>query len=162
MQRNFIFRAWFYVREGWFKYFTFVIGAVNTLVITYYLAIERAPFLKEVFPAFGHYALVFILIGFPLIVTIGFFHYKKMPAFKSDTEVTMVSNPFMYKLPPGWTKEITIPFYLATTKIMVKLSKNEKLTNEEIAEITSLQKKMDHLLQGGYVGDYKKLPFGTD
>lgn len=36
--------------------------------------------------------------------------------------------------------------------MILKSSKNEKLTDEELNEITSLQNKIEILLKGGYVG----------
>lgn len=129
---------------------------INTLTVTYFLAIDRAPFLKEIFPSFLHYAVVIIIIGIPLLVLTGFVHYKKIPGYKSEAEVNVESNPYTYKLSPGFWLHVIMPFYLLTSKILVKLSNNEKLTDDELKEISKLQKKMDHLLKGGYVGDKSK------
>ena len=46
------FRGWFYFRQGWSMYFAFLFAAVNTLTVTYYLAIERYPLLHDLFPTF--------------------------------------------------------------------------------------------------------------
>ncbi len=150
------FRAWFYLRMGYSIYWAFLFMGINTLTVTYYLAIERAPFLKEIFPSFLHYAVVIIIIGIPILVLTGFVHYKKIPGYKSEAEVNVESNPYVYKLPPGFYLHVIMPFYLLTSKILVKLSNNEKLTDDELKEISELQKKMDHLLKGGYVGDKTK------
>ena len=134
------------------------------MVITYFLAIEKAPFLKEIFPTFPVYAVILILFGFPLLILAGYVHYKKMPAFKSEQEVNVISNPFQYKLGPGTAKHVSMPHNLMMSKLMVKLLTNQKITDNEIKEMQELQKKMDHLIQGGYVGDkrMKKLPFDLD
>lgn len=34
-------RMWFYFRISWKTYFTFILGSLNTLVVTYYLAIQK-------------------------------------------------------------------------------------------------------------------------
>jgi len=41
---------------------------------------------------------------------------------------------------------------------------NQKITDNEIKEMQELQKKMDHLIKGGYVGGKGKgkLPFDFD
>ena len=39
------FRAWFYLRTGYAQYFAFIFAAINTLTVTYFLAIENYPFL---------------------------------------------------------------------------------------------------------------------
>ena len=47
------FRFWYYFRSGYGTYFAFILAAVNTLTVTYYLAIEKFPTLQAVFPSFG-------------------------------------------------------------------------------------------------------------
>ena len=138
---------------GYSIYWAFLFMGINTLTVTYFLAIDRAPFLKEIFPSFLHYAVVIIIIGIPILVLTGFVHYKKIPGYKSEAEVNVESNPYTYKLSPGFWLHVIMPFYLLSSKILVKLSNNEKLTDDELKEISKLQKKMDHLLKGGYVGD---------
>jgi len=158
------FRYWYYFRQGYRLYFAFLFAGVNTMVVTYYLAIEKAPFLKEIFPSFPLYVIMLVLVGAPLLVLTGYVHYKKIPAFKSEQEVRILSNPFQYKLGPGWNKHVNMPFNLLMSKLMIKLLTNQKITDDEIKEMQELQKKMDHLIQGGYVGDkrMKKLPFDLD
>jgi len=64
----------------------------------------------------------------------------------------MESNPYMYKAPLGWYKEVLFPTLLKITEFMVKSSKNEKFTEEETLEIIKLQKKLDILVKGGMIG----------
>lgn len=157
------FRYWFYLRTGFQLYFAFVFAAINTLVVTYYLAIEKAPFLKEIFPSFFHYSLVLIVIGIPVLILTGLFHYKKMPAFKSEQEINVESNPYMYKTAPGHQKYVSWPFNLLMSEILLKIATNEKLTDKEISETKKLQKLMHRLIKGGYVGtENTKLPFKDD
>jgi len=155
------FRKWFYLRTGYQLYFSFIFAGVNTLVITYFLAIERAPFLKEVFPTFPHYAVFMILTGVPILIFAGFIHFKKMPAFKSEQEVAVGSNPFVYKLAPGHQKLVMYPFFLLMSEFMLKLLENEKITEEKKKEMQKIQEKMKTLLKGGYIGVSKnrKMPF---
>ena len=77
MGKNPGFRAWFYFRQGWSVYFAFVFAAINMLTVTYFLAIENYPTLKEVFPSFEQYILIVALIGVPLLASVGYAHYKK-------------------------------------------------------------------------------------
>lgn len=152
------FRGWYYFRQGWGTYFAFIFAAVNTLVVTYYLAIKNIPSLESIFPTFFVYAGIIIIMGIPLLVIIGYIHFKKSAAFSSEQDVNAESNPFLFKLPPGYNVEVIFPVYLALTNYMIKWSKNEKLTNEEINEITELQKKINTLLKGGFVGNPKRNP----
>ena len=70
-KKNVGFRAWFYFRNGWSIYFAFIFAAINTLTVTYFLAIERVPFLISLFPTFIHYVLIVSGIGIPLLILIG-------------------------------------------------------------------------------------------
>ena len=155
MRQNLIFRAWFYFRQGWATYFAFGFAAINTLVTTYYLAIKDAPILKAIFPSFSIYVGIISAIGIPLLVAIGYVHYKKIAAFSSETDVQVESNPYYFKLAPGYTTEVVFPMYLKMLEMILKLSKSEKLTETELKEIAKLQKKMEVLIRGGYVGKPK-------
>ena len=163
MDKTSLFRWWFYARQGYQTYFAFALIGINTLTVIYYLAIERAPFLKAAFPHFPVFVVIMLAIGLPTLVLTGFFQYKKMPAYKSEAEVNTENNPYQYKLPPGYWLHVVMPYFLSQSKLMTKLSKNEKITDEELNQINDLQKKMEHLIQGGYVGARERnLAFGKE
>ena len=71
VKNNLSFRGWFYFRMGWGTYFAFIFAAINTLTVTYFLAIENYPFLNVIFPSFIQYVLIITSIGVPLLVLIG-------------------------------------------------------------------------------------------
>ncbi len=152
MRKNLAFRAWYYFRQGWSTYFAFILAALNTMVVTYYLAIEKIPSLKFIFPSFTAYFAVWIIIGIPLLVAIGYIHYKKSAAYSSEADIGTESNPYAYKLQPGYSREVLYPMYLLMTHVLVKLSKNEKLTTEELTQIENIQKNLKVLIDGGYIG----------
>ena len=155
-KQNLVYRGWFYFRQGWGIYFAFIIAAVNTMITTYYLAIEKIPALKSVFPSFEYYLATFIIIGIPLLVIVGYFHFKRTAGFASEMEITIESNPYMYKIRPGHDTVVLFPFLLLFTKAMIKHSQNENLTEEEITSMKELQTKMKFLINGGIVGKEKK------
>ena len=146
MKKQNPFRWWYYLRQGYQIYFAFIFIGINTLTVTYFLAIERAPFLKEIFPTFPIYVAVVMAIGLPLLVLTGFIHFKKLPAYKSEAEVNIENNPYVYKLPPGFMQHVIMPYNLLVSKILLKLSKNEKLSDDDLNQMNELQKKFDHLL----------------
>lgn len=157
------FRYWYYLRTGYTLYFAFIFAGINTLVITYYLAIERAPFLKEVFPSFPVYALVLIIIGIPILILAGFIHFKKVKAFKSEMEISTDSNPYLYKLTPGIVRKVSMPVNLLMTKFLIKIANQEKLTEKDISEMVKLQSEMERLINGEYIGlEDSKLPFKNE
>ena len=130
---------------------------INTLTVTYYLAIERAPFLQIIFPSFVHYAVIMVIITAPVLVLTGFIHFKKIPGYKSEAEVAVEQNPYQFKLPPGYWLHVIMPFFRIQSDILLKLTEKKTLTDEEISQMKELQKKMDHLLKGGYVGTESKV-----
>lgn len=125
---------------GWSTYFAFIFAAINTLVTTYFLAIDRLPTLKEIFPTFAYYVIFLVTIGLPILVAIGYIHYKKSGAFKAEADITMESNPHWYRILTN--TEAVLPLYLKMSELLVKLSKNEKLSQEEINEMTLLQNQL--------------------
>ena len=78
------FSTWFYLRTGYTQYFAFIFAAVNTLTVTYFLAIDNYPFLYAIFPTFGHYIIITVLIGIPMLMWFGYLHYWRVPAFAQE------------------------------------------------------------------------------
>lgn len=157
MAKNIGFRSWFYFRMGWSLYFAFIFAAVNTMVVTYYLAIERAPILQEIFPSFTYYVLILASIGIPILVLVGYIHYRRTAAFGSEAEIQVESNPYYFRSPPGYYQQVIFPIFLHLTDFMVKYSNNEKLTQKDVTEILELQKKLNILIKGGMVGSPRKV-----
>ena len=137
MQRNLVFRAWFYFRNGWSTYFAFIFAAINTLTVTYFLAIEKYPILNAVFPTFTHYVIILVAIGVPILVIIGYIHFKRSSALRSEADIQMEVNPYWRRLLIN--SELMIPLHLKLSQLIVKMSNNEKLTKDELDEIAKLQ-----------------------
>jgi hypothetical protein len=154
---NFLNRAWYYFRLGYSTYLTFLLGYVSTLVTVYYLAIKNIPQLLDIFPKFVPFAVLSTIVGVPLSVTIGWVHLKRSGLFSSEQDISVESNPYLYKLPPGYTKEAAMPATLATIQLLRKLAEtNKALTETEKAELDELEKKLKSLLSGGYVGSPRR------
>jgi hypothetical protein len=136
VSRNLLFRSWFYFRTGWQTYFAFILAAINTLTVTYFLAIENYPSLKTVFPSFETYILIIVSIGVPLLVLIGFVHFKRSHSFKSEADVLIESNPYQRRNTVN--SEIILRLNLQLMSTLLKVAKKEDLSEEEIEEITQL------------------------
>ena len=144
MGKNPGFRAWFYFRQGWSTYFAFIFAAVNTLTVTYYLAIENYPFLKTIFPSFEEYILIVVLIGIPLLVLVGYAHYKKTPSYRAEADVWVESNPYQARVLVN--TQFSLALNMKLTNILLKLSSKQEITQEEIDEIKVLQTKfLEHI-----------------
>lgn len=134
------FRSWFYFRTGWSVYFAFIFAAINTLVVTYYLAIDNIPILQEIFPSFAHYVVVTVIVGIPVLIGAGYFHFKRSAGFKSEADVAIETNPHARR--NLLNTEIIVASYLFSNELVMKMLKNEKLTDEEIKKFNQLQEKI--------------------
>ena len=135
MNENIGFRSWYYFRIGWATYFALIFAAINTLVVTYYLAIERVPALLTSFPNFLYYVLIISTIGVPLLIIVGYIHYKRTLAFKSEIDIVVESNPYQRRNIVNLN--LILESIVETNQLLLKLSKNEKLSETEIGEINS-------------------------
>lgn len=151
-RRRLPFRSWYYFRTGYGTYLAFILAAVNTMVVVYYLAIKNVPALETVFPSFAIWALAITAGGVPLGVFLGWLHVKRSAAYSSELDIQVEANPYYYKLPPGFWKEVFAPTYLQLLRLNLKLLNKESLTEEEQKQIKELQKKLENLISGGNEG----------
>ena len=136
MRNNLGFRSWFYFRMGWSTYFVFILAAINTLTVTYFLAIDNYPSLKEFFPSFEQYVVITTCIGIPLLIMVGYAHYKKTLAYKSEADVLIESNPYGRR--DLVNSEIILQLDLKLISLILKMSNGEKIDKNEIAEVEKL------------------------
>ena len=135
--RNRGFRGWFYFRQGWSMYFAFVFAAINTLTVTYYLAIENYPFLKVIFPTFVDYIIIIVAIGVPLLVGIGYAHFKRTRAYRSEAAIVAEANPFGRRNIVN--TEMILKLNFEIINMLIKSSNNQKLSSEETERIKEVQ-----------------------
>ena len=140
MGKNVVWRGWWYFRQGWSNYFTFLMAAVNTLTITYFLAIERYPALVAIFPNFIQYALIVVSIGIPLLVLVGYAHWKRSSARKAEVDIFYEVNPYIVRVLVN--TEMVVQMNLKLNQHILKLQQGQKFTDEEINEMSQLQEKL--------------------
>ena len=151
MRDNLGFRGWFYFRQGWSVYFAFIFAAINTLTVTYFLAIENYPVLKEVFPSFIHYIVIVVLVGIPLLVLIGYAHYKRTASFKAEADIHIEANPHMRRILIN--TEFMLSMSLQLSELSMRLMNNEKLTSDEMDRLKQLQKEFQKQIDNRVVRD---------
>ncbi len=144
MRKNLVFRSWYYFRTGWSTYLAFILAAVNTLTVTYYLAIENIAGLKEVFPEFSTYVLTMIAIGIPLLTLIGYIHFKKSNSYKSEADIAFEANPHLLRLLKN--SETILPYYIEILELLARISNNEKLNEADIKKIDLLKTQMNEYI----------------
>ena len=134
MRQNLLFRSWFYFRTGWQTYFAFILAAINTLTVTYFLAIENYPSLQTIFPSFEIYILIIVSVGIPLLILIGYVHFKRSQSFKSEADVLIESNPYQKRNTVN--SELNLRLNLKILSMTLKVLRKENLSEAEIQEIT--------------------------
>ena len=139
------FRAWYYFRMGWSTYFAFILAAINTLTVTYFLAIDNYPSLKSVFPSFEVYILIIVSVGIPVLIAIGYAHFKRTQAFKSEIDVMIESNPYQRRNTVN--NEINLGMNLQLRKLLTKLVNNEKLDTSESENLKKLIKTYEEFTE---------------
>ncbi|MGH9992099.1 MAG: hypothetical protein ACREBU_00370 [Nitrososphaera sp.] len=150
--KNSALRGFFYFRMGYVTYFVMVVGVINILTSTYFLAVQRIPWIRGVFPTFEIYVASTILVGLPIIIFAGWLHLKRTGTFSAEIRVQNEVHPYNYKLAPGFLKEVYGPAYLAILQLNIKKAKGEKLTEEEILQVKKLEDQLAKLIEGGYAG----------
>jgi len=150
---SFIYRMWYYFRVGYSTYLTFLLGFATTLVTVYYLAIKNIPQLLDIFPHFLPFAILSLVVGVPLSTFIGWYHIKGTAIWRSELDISVEANPYNYKVPAGFWKEAFTPLYLEVLRGTKKmLEKQNMLSEDDKKRIEDLEKKLQTLIEGGYVG----------
>ena len=157
MRKNLGFRSWFYFRTGWSMYFAFLISAINTLTVTYYLAVEKVPALVEIFPSFLHYILIFVGIGFPVLVATGYAHFKRTSARKAEVDISVETNPYMIRTLVN--SEYILKLNLILSNLLLKSQSNQKLSEVEIKEMSDIQNDLKSFMEDRNVSKERDLDF---
>ena len=138
------FRGWFYFRMGWSTYFVFILAAINTLTVTYFLAIDNYPTLKAIFPSFEQYAVMMVCIGIPLLILVGYAHFKKTLAYKSEMDVMIESNPYITRNTVN--ADLSLKLNLKLISLLLRMSNGEKIEKNEIDETEKLHDEISKFI----------------
>ena len=137
------FRGWFYLRTGWAVYFAFIFAAINTLVVTYYLAIENISFLQQIFPTFVHYVITVTLIGIPILIGAGYIHTNRTAAYREEVNIQIETNPHYIRNLEN--KELMLLVVYKINELLIKKVHKIKFTEKEVQEMYILKQKIqDH------------------
>jgi hypothetical protein len=126
-------------------YFAFIFAAINTLTVTYFLAIERAPALQLIFPSFFQYVGIVSLIGVPMLIGIGYVHFKKSKARKAEVDIAYETSPYQRRFIVN--TEIILHLNLRLTEMLMKLTHGEKLTENEIKKIQAYKEDIENHIE---------------
>ena len=157
MRKNIGFRSWFYFRTGWSMYFAFILSAVNTLTVTYYLAIERAQVLKDIFPSFLIYVVFFVLIGVPILITVGIIHFKKTSARKAEVDISIETNPYVIRNLVN--SELIINLNVRLARIILDSEQGKKIDEEDLKTLQEVLNTTENFLSNRTVAKERDLEF---
>ena len=141
MEKNLGFRGWFYFRTGWATYFAFIVAGINALTVTFFLAIENYPSLNVIFPTFFHYIVIVVGVGVPVLILVGYVHFKKSKSYRAEQDILIETSPHIRRILQN--TEVLLPSYLKLTELIIKVSENKKLTDKELEEVSKLQKRLN-------------------
>ena len=134
------FRGWYYFRIGYATYFAFILAAINTLTVTYFLAVDNYPSLKLIFPSFELYIIIIITTGIPLLILVGYAHFKSglkhRGAFKSEVDILAENNPYQRRNTVNG--ELNLRLNLKLISMIIKISKKETLSEKDLQDIEKL------------------------
>ena len=153
------FKLLYYFRGGWGMYFAFIFAAINTLTVTYFLAIENYPALKAVFPSFEIYLLTMLAIGVPLLTMIGYTHYKRSPAYSSEAGIMLSANPYTRRALIN--SELNVELNIKISEILVKIS-NKEDTKNEMLELKTIHDKINEFVNERKFSNNKDLDYLKD
>ena len=131
---------------GWSTYFAFIFAAINTLTVTYFLAIENYPELTQIFPTFIQYVIIVSTMGVPILVAAGYLHYKKTSAFKAEADVNIEANPHWRRM--LMNTDLLLSSYVKLIELIPKITNQEELSEEEIKELSSLKESLKKQIDG--------------
>src|SRR5215467_9434990 len=126
-----LFRAWFYFRTGYGTYISLPVGIASNLVVLYALAIVGNKYLHPIFPSLTFFAVISIIVFFPVGAILGLYHMKRTPAFAADASVQTESNPYVYKIIPGKEQEVLYPLLALIGRGLVKVLDNQKAMSSD-------------------------------
>ena len=144
MGKNLGFRGWYYFRQGWSLYFAFIFAAINTLTVTYFLAIERIPFLTTIFPSFIHYVVITSTVVIPILILVGYVHFKKSAARKAEIDIMYEVDP--YKARTLVNTEMLLKMNFTLTLMINKMLNDQKPSKEELLELQKSQDKISKFI----------------
>ena len=142
-------RLWFYFRIGYGTYLNFLLGFVTTVVSVYYLAIKNIPILQLWFPSFAYFTILAAVAGIPTCVLVGYAHFKRVHAYSSEQDITAESNPYNFKLPPGFMRTAFMPLYIEILSQLKQIRINQGgLSTEEQTRLENIEGTLRKLQSG--------------
>lgn len=116
-------------RQGHGVYLSYLLSFMSFITITYVLLISKIPEMEKVFPTVYIYA-AFFLIAYPsAAIIIGFKIFRKSQ-FKTDLEIGVEENPYLFKATEGKEKDLSLPLQIWTIQSIIEIKKALGIAND--------------------------------
>ena len=155
-KNDIISRSWYYFRIGWSTYFAFIFAAINTLTVTFYLAIQNYPSLKAIFPSFEIYVLLIVSIGIPILISVGYVHYKRSKARKAEVDILVETNPYIMRTLVN--TDMVLILTLKLTEILKSVD-DDNIPKESLDELTKIQNELEKFIKSRKFRSNKDMEF---
>ena len=84
--------------------------------------------------------IIIVAIGVPILVIIGYIHFKRSSALRSEADIQMEVNPYWRRMLIN--SELMIPLHLKLSQFIIKMNNNEKITKDELDEMAKIQNEL--------------------
>lgn len=146
-----VFRLWYYFRAGYVNYDNLGLSLLSSFIVIYKLGLAQISWFANFFPHLSDFLLVAIIVSIPLNIGLGAFHAsRRRGPLNSEIEVSMLTNPFMYRAIPGKEVQLMLPVTLLSLEFIEDFYKSQNtLTKERQEEIARCKGLVSKLLNGG-------------
>ena len=117
-------------RQGHGVYLSNVLGFMSFITVTYVLLISKIPEMEKIFPTVYIYA-AFFLITYPCAAIIVGFKIFRKSQFKTDLEIGVIENPYLFKATEGKEKDLMLPLQIWMIKSIVEIKKALGIAEED-------------------------------
>ena len=84
--------------------------------------------------------IILVGIGVPVLVTVGYLHYKRSPAYRSESGIMQETNPYARR--NLINSEMNLQINLEVLKIIIELSRNGKIEKTQMDKILKLKDEL--------------------
>ena len=98
-------------------------------------------------------------IGMPLLTIIGYTHYRRSPAYSSETGVMIRANPYMRRTLIN--SELNVELNIKICEILMKMS-NKEDTKKEMLELKAIHDKITEFVSDRKFSNNKDLDYLKD
>ena len=98
-----------------------------------------------------------VFIGIPVLSTIGYIHFKRSHAYRSEATIGFEVNPYMRRTLIN--SEINLELNLMILNFLSKLSNNEKLNEDELNKIQESRNVLNDFINERSIKNNKDLEY---